>query len=75
MKPMYIQNEGHVCVRGRNTVTEISRDRDKDIERDKETERNLFFLSNSCEDELHLLKLSLIKASVLLIIPIKSFLT
>jgi len=69
MKPMYIKNEGHVYIRDRDTVTETSRDRDK------ETERNAFFLSNSCEDELHLLKLNLIKASVLLIIPIKSSLT
>ena len=69
MKPMYIKNEGHVCIRDRDTVTETSRDRDK------ETERNAFFLSNSCEDELHLLKWNLMKASVLLIIPIKSSLT
>lgn len=69
MKPMYIQDEGHICVRDRDTVTETIRDRDK------ETERHLFFLSNSCEDELHLLKLNLKQASVLLIIPIKSSLT
>ena len=35
MKPMYIQDEGHVCIRDRNTVTEISRDRDKETETDR----------------------------------------
>ena len=35
MKPMYIQDEGHICIRDRNTVTEISRDRDKETETDR----------------------------------------